>query len=254
MSKRVLHSNGSSWALTRAEDYVITAAINSVDRFVPPQDHKWGSMKMYYFDRGAMLSDLDLLNLNNHLRRKSLPQVRLSEGHSDSYSVVNGEEKAQARQAIQEHLAGLSDADRTVLLKAKLREIDLQPARDPVADAYKLERKAADGAAGLTTQRLPALATSRPVVVRRTLTLPSHQPTPSATPAAPEMGASVTNAGAGLNKTEVALAALAQENAKLKADSEALQLENAKLKAEAGMLAQEKAKLKKLVVQLAEAA
>ena len=240
--------------LTKAEDYIVIAAIASVERWVPAHDQKWVHMKMHYLDCGTMFSDRHLLNLNNHLRRKSLPEVRLIEGHSDSYSVVNGSEKAGNRAEIREHLEGLADADRAVLLKAKLQEIQMQPARDPVWDAYQLEHKAAEGVVGQAIQRLPIPATPRPVVVRRTLTLPSHQPMPSATPTTPEMSTNVTNAGMGLNKTEVSLAALAQENAKLKAESEALQLENAKLKAEAEMLTQEKAKLKKLVVQLAEAA
>lgn len=136
MAKLVVLEHGKRlWALTEAEDFVILDAIDKMNQFARPDDTRWGEMKSHYLDYGRMFADHYLMHLNGYLKRKGHAPIVLRNGHSDSHSVLNGQDKALIRRDILEQLRSLNAIQRELVLKDRHNQIDMQPDRNIVHDA-----------------------------------------------------------------------------------------------------------------------
>ncbi|RYE94551.1 MAG: hypothetical protein EOO77_44050, partial [Oxalobacteraceae bacterium] len=142
MAKLIVAESGMKyWALTKAEDYIIIDAIDTIEKFVPKTDDKFALMMNSYFVDGKMLGDFALICLNDHRRRKGFPPIHLMEGHSDTHTLLRGRDKATIRDAIRLQLQNLNEEQRKLVLEQRLGEIDRQMGRDPVYDAIRATRK-----------------------------------------------------------------------------------------------------------------
>jgi hypothetical protein len=136
----VLNSGLRLWALTKAEDYLLVDAYLLVRGFVPKSDHRFLEFERRYFDEGHMLADKALVMLNCILKRKGYDPLHLREGHSDSYTIMQGWPKAQERRRICDVLEEMTDSERALVLEVKASEVNRQIDRDDVYDATKATR------------------------------------------------------------------------------------------------------------------
>lgn len=136
----VLNSGLRLWALTKAEDYLLIDAYLLVRSYVPKSDHRFLEFERRYFDEGHMVADKALVMLNCILRRKDYNPLHLREGHSDSYTIMQGWAKAQERRRICDVLEEMTDGERALVLEVKASEINRQIDRDDVYDATKATR------------------------------------------------------------------------------------------------------------------
>lgn len=194
------------WGTTRAEDFLIIDSYLKVLKFVAKADTNWIKLEENFFRLGNTISDQSIIHLNSHLKRKGFDQIILTEGHSDSYSLIRGTDKANEREKIKRQLEDLSEAEREVVMMQRRTEIMHQPERDIVYDARKAMRTNPfqlnqDGVKMATTklgEHLSELtkraSTKKPVGKEASST--AAAPIIAATPAAPSAPAPTARAAA----------------------------------------------------------
>lgn len=128
------------WALNKVEDHILIDAYLSVKPFVPRYDYPFSEFEYRYFEAGDALTDKSIVLLNSTLVRKGFTQLCFPEGHSDSYSLLRGAQKAEQRRDIRDALASMSAADRALVMDGKRTEMRQQAPRDPIYDAVKAKR------------------------------------------------------------------------------------------------------------------
>lgn len=185
----VLNSGLRLWALTKAEDYLLVDAYLLVRSYVPKSDHRFLEFERRYFDAGDMLADKALVMLNCILKRKGYDPLHLREGHSDSYTIMQGWLKAQERRRICDVLEEMTDSERALVLEVKASEVNRQIDRDDVYDATKATRLTPLEPLGTAKAAPTALTEQLVSAMDSGLLAPSVPSTPRAseTRAAPEV-------------------------------------------------------------------
>ncbi|MHB2205257.1 hypothetical protein [Methylobacterium sp. CM6257] len=141
MAKLIVTGSGFRlWALTKAEDYLFIDAYLLIKPFVPNYDSRFREFERMYFSEGCMLADKSLMLINSILNRKGYDPLHLREGHSDSYTVLKGQPKAEERARIRTALEDMDDRDRSLVIESKAAEVNRQIDRDVIYDATKSAR------------------------------------------------------------------------------------------------------------------
>lgn len=190
MAKLIVTGSGFRlWALTKAEDYLFIDAYLLIKRFVPNYDSRFREFERVYFSEGCMLADKSLMLINSILNRKGYDPLHLREGHSDSYTVLKGQPKAEERARIRTALEGMDDRDRSLVIETKAAEVNRPIDRDVIYDATKAARQmplepvgtAKVAPTALTEQLIDALEGGRlmpPAVTRADTHEPAGTPDP----------------------------------------------------------------------------
>ncbi len=141
------------YALQQPEDIIVAGAY--LDLQVAANRHP-SLLKILdqYWLMGHGLSDRALIWLNDVRRREGQPEITFVDGHSTTYSLLRGEQKAAQRRNIVERLRDIREASPLqyagILERAQAAARSI-PSRDPLLCA-ELRRKfyAVDGRAGLS--------------------------------------------------------------------------------------------------------
>lgn len=182
---QVYDNGGRRWALHKCEDYLVVDAYLRIRKHVPNSDKNFINFEHHYFDRGDMLSDRDLITINHVLRRKGYDQIAFVDGHSDSHSLMRGNDKVRERIQIRESLETMLKDKRDLVMNKQREEARALHSRDLVYDTEKQARLVPLEDRGMTrvartklTEQLTSAVENGTVVYRHVEPI-IHAPCPS---------------------------------------------------------------------------
>jgi hypothetical protein len=125
-----------AWALWQSEDVLLAGAVLDIEEVGISSKHAaLLSQLQQYWLSGHGLSDRTLVWLNDLRRANAQRELCLVNGHSNSYSLIRGEQKAQVRRRILEGLRHNRQASplryAEILERAETAAKSI-PARDPL--------------------------------------------------------------------------------------------------------------------------